>query len=82
MPDLGTGGACLEISPSGEGVLLRSLEPAVLTFRSALFARMTLGEAIEEAARRDPDLDFAGLIRAFLDDNIFSSFSLAIEEET
>src|SRR5215470_4380743 len=82
MPDLGTGGAYLEISPSGEGVLLRSLEPAVLTFRSALFARMTLGEAIEEAARRDPDLDFAGLIRAFLDDNIFSSFSLAIEEET
>src|SRR5499433_672290 len=82
MPDLGTGGACLEINPSGDGVLLRPLEPAVLTFRSALFRRMTLGEAIEEGARRDPDLDVAGLIRAFLDDNLFSSFSIATEEGT
>jgi len=82
MPDLGTGGAYLEISPSGEGVLLRPLEPAVLTFRKALFGRMTLGEAIEEAAQRNPDLDFAALIRDFLDDNLFSSFSIATEEGT
>jgi len=82
MPDLGVGGACLEICPSGEGVLLRPLEPAVLTFRKALFSGTTLGEALEEAARRDPDLDVAGLIRAFLDDNLFSSFSIATEEGT
>ena len=81
MPDLGAG-AYLEIAPSGEGVFLRALEPAVLTFRSALFSGMTLGEAIEEAARKDPDLDFAGLIRGFLDDNLFSSFSIVTEERT
>src|SRR5215471_10246158 len=82
MPDLGAGSAYLEIGPSGEGVFLRALEPAVLTFRSALFSGMTLGEAIEEAARKDPDLDFAGLISGFLDDNLFSSFSIATEEGT
>src|SRR5262249_58250596 len=82
MPDLGAGSAYLEIGPSGEGVFLRALEPAVLTFRSALFSGMTLGEAIEEAARKDPDLDFAGLIRGFLDDNLFSSFSIVTEEGT
>jgi len=82
MPDLGTGGAYLEISPSAEGVLLRPLEPVVLTFRSALFARMTLGEAIEEAARRDQHVDLADLIRDFLNDNLFSSFSVVTEEGT
>ena len=82
MPDLGAGSAYLEIGPSGEGVLLRPLEPAVLTFRSALFSGMTLGEAIEEATRRDPDLDFAGLIRSLLDDNLFSTFRIATEEGT
>jgi hypothetical protein len=82
MPDLGTGGAHLEISPSGEGVLLRPLEPAVLTFRCALFERMTLGESIEEATRRNPDADLTGLIRNFLNDNLFSSFSIVTEEGT
>jgi len=82
MPDLGTGGAYLEISPSGEGVRLRPLEPAVLTFRRALSGGMILGEAIEEASRRDRHLDFPGMIRDFLDDNLFSSFSAATEEGT
>ncbi len=82
MPDLGMGGASLEISPSRDGVLLRHLEPAVLTFRKALSGGMTLGEATEAAARRDPDLNFSGLIRDLLDDNLFSSFSIVTEEGT
>ena len=79
-PGLGAGSAYLEISPSGEGVLLRSLDPANLAFRQALADGMTLGEAAGEASRQDPDLDLSGLIRGLLSDNVFSSFAIATKD--
>lgn len=82
MPDLAMGGACLEISPSRDGVLLRPLEPAVLTFRKALSRGMTLGEAMEEALLRDPGLDFSRLIKDLLNDHLFSDFRIVTEEGT
>jgi hypothetical protein len=80
MPDLGAGSTCLEISPSGEGALLRSLDPATLAFREALARGMTLGEAADEAARQDSEVDLSGLIRGSLDDNVFSNFIIITEE--
>jgi Putative DNA-binding domain len=80
MPDLGAGRAWLEISPSQESVILRSLDPSILSFRKALAGGLTLGEAAEKIAHQDPDLDLPGSIRSFLDDRVFSSFTLAAEE--
>lgn len=80
LPDLGAGSVCLEISPSAEGVLIRSLDPATAAFRDALAAGRTLGEAVDEAARWDPELDLSGSIRRVLNDNIFSNFTITTEE--
>jgi len=76
MPDLGSGSVRLEISPSTEGVLIRSLDPGSYALRVALSRGKTLEEAVSTASA----LDLERAIRSFLDDRIFSHFTITTAE--
>ena len=76
LPDLGAGSVWLEVGPSAGGVLIRSLDPASFSFRAALAEGRPLGEAADAVG----GIDLTGAIRRFLDDNIFSNFTVITEE--
>ena len=77
LPDLDAGSVRLEISPSAEGVRIRSLHRESFAFRDALARGNTLAEAVESV----PYLDLTGAIRSILDDNIFDTFTMPTEED-
>jgi Putative DNA-binding domain len=74
--DLAAGQARLEVRRRGDGVVFRTLEPAVFAFRRALAAGRDLGESTEAALAADGEFDLAVALRDLLDDKVIVNLML------
>jgi hypothetical protein len=65
----------------GDGVVFRTLEPAVFAFRRALAAGRDLGESTEAALAADGEFDLAVALRDLLDDKVIVNLMLPPQGE-